>query len=384
MQNIGMLASAKQAEWHTFARWKTIVLVAVIGTLGLPIRCAAQRAQGKPGGQHALRIPTYKLDPSFPPPSNANFNTVSWVTWNSSFKQLWVLQRSNPVVTVWSRNDELQSQWNTDALGDPHSLSFSRGPKEHATAWIADMAPPLLAGTGFGHCLKQFTLDGALLSTIGTCGENSQGTGLHPVQFDEVTDMQWEASGKIIVTDGDLNGLNNRVLKLTPAGGVLAAWSAPGDKPGSGPGEFNLPHTVLVDRCNRLWVADALNHRVQVLSKDGTFYGEIKAFGTLGVYALAFGNESEADHLAVLFVGASPSSGGGTGVVSLFHVQMACSDPKAIGTGKPFTHFEVPIPTSTSTTLLHSIAVDPETWDVYLCVLGSHLPPQKWTAIWTK
>jgi hypothetical protein len=55
------------------------------------------------------------------------------------------------------------------------------------------MAPPLLAGEGYGHCLKAFTLAGDPLSTIGSCRENSQGTGLDPVQFDEVTDIAWDA-----------------------------------------------------------------------------------------------------------------------------------------------------------------------------------------------
>lgn len=28
------------------------------------------------------------------------------------------------------------------------------------------------------------------------------------------------------------------------------------------------------------------------------------------------------------------------------------------------------------------MTVDPETWDVYLAVLGGNLPPQKWIATW--
>ena len=241
-------------------------------------------------------------------------------------------------------------------------------------------APPR---TGYGHCLKQFTLSGGLLSVIGTCGENSQGTGLDPVQFDEVTDVAWNAAGELLVSDGDLNGLNNRVLTLDPTGVVVASWSAPGDVPGSGPKQFDLPHTVLVDRCDRVWVADALNHRVQVIGSEGTYYGSLTSFGDLGVYALAFGPVFPSPPQVVLFVGASPTSSGGTGTVSLFEVPLDCSRPAAIGSATPFTSFDVPIPTSTSMTLLHSITVDPETWDVYLSVLGGSLPPEKWAATWS-
>jgi hypothetical protein len=320
---------------------------------------------------------SYTRDPTFPRPSGIAFGTVSWVERDPRTRQISVLQRSAPPVSAWTPDGALVSSWTTQALGDPHSISFHTAPGATTAVWITDMAPPLLAGTGYGHCLKRFTLSGDLVSTIGTCGESSQGTGIDPVQFDEVTDIAWNAAGDLVVSDGDLHGLNNRVLTLDPGGRVLASWSAPGDQPGSGPGQFNLPHALIVDRCDRVWIADALNHRVQVIASDGTYRGALTSFGDLGVYAVAFGAAFSSPPEAILFVGASPSTGGGTGTVSLFLVPMDCGHPAVAGV-MPFASFDVPIPPSTSTTLLHSIAVDPETWDVYLAVLGSDLPPQKW------
>jgi len=333
-----------------------------------------------------LAAPAYARDPSFPQPSRIEFNTVSWVERDPQTKLIYVLQRAAPAVSVWTTSGALVSAWNTQALGDPHSISIS--PKADAgapaTAWITDMAPPRLAGTGYGHCLKQFTLAGNLLSTIGRCAENSQGTGLNPLQFDKVTDIAWSAPGDFFVSDGDLNGLNNRVLKLDPGGRLSANWSAPDDRPGSGPMQFNLPHALIVDGCDRVWVADTLNHRVQVIGTDGTYYGALKSFGSLGVYALAFGPSRPSPPETILFVGASPTSGGGIGTVFLFRVPVDCSHRAMIGSATPFASFDVPIPSSTSMTLLHSITVDPETWDVYLATLGGALPPQKWTATWPK
>jgi len=266
-------------------------------------------------------------------------------------------------------------------LGDPHSLSFHTNADASTSVWITDMAPPLPAGQGYGHCLKLFTLTGSPTSAIGTCAENSQGTGLSPVQFDEVTDITWSRRGAMLVSDGDLHGLNNRVLKLEPTGTVLANWRAPGDQPGNGPGQFTLPHALVVDRCERVWIADALNHRVQVLGTDGTYHGSLTSFGDFGVYALEFGASFSAPAEAVLFVGASPTLGGGTATVSLFAVPMNCAQLD-VEAHSPFAQFEVPIPASTSMTLLHSLTVDPETWDVYVAVLGGNLPPQKWVASW--
>jgi hypothetical protein len=354
---------------------------------GTVLLCASSLIGGETkherGPMHSttLSVPTYTLDPSFPQPSDISFNAVSWVERDPQSRLIYILQRSSPPVSAWTTDGTLVSIWSTQELGDPHSISFRTGPQGSTLAWITDMAPPLLAGQGYGHCLKKFTITGTWLSNIGVCAQNSQGTGLNPVQFDEVTDVAFDATGNLLVSDGDLNGLNNRMVKLDPNGKVLASWSAPGDKPGSGPVQFNLPHAVLVDHCSRMWVADALNHRVQIIGTDGKYHGEITSFGNLGVYALAFGGSFPSPPETILFVGASPTAGGGTGTVSLFAAPMDCTHPDIAGL-TPFATFSVPIPSSTSTTLLHSLTVDPSTWDVYLAVLGGKLPPQKWVARW--
>jgi hypothetical protein len=334
-----------------------------------------------PGLPPTFPTPLYSLDSSFPQPSGVTFNTVSWISRDPKTNLIYVLQRSAPPVSVWTPEGKLVSRWTTKELGDPHSIALQTAADGSRVAWVTDMAPPLLAGHGYGHCLKLFTLSGNLLSTTGTCAKNSQGTGLNPVQFDEVTDIAWDAMGNSLISDGDLNGLNNRLLKLDSSGKVLISWSAPGDEPGSGPLQFNLPHALLVDRCDRVWIADALNHRVQVMDSDGTYRGELTSFGNLGVYALALGASASSQPATVLFVGASPTTGAGTGTVYLFAAPMDCAHPN-ITNQAPFASFNVPIPSSTSTTLLHSLTVDPQTWDVYLSVLGGNLPPQKWVARW--
>lgn len=355
---------------QAFTRASSLALLCMSALVG----CAGSRFSGS-------AAPVYALDTTFPKSSSVSFNTVSWVQRDPGSNLIYVLQRAAPPVSAWTTDGDLVSSWTTQALGDPHAMSFHLGPDGATQVWITDMAPPLLAGRGYGHCLKAFTLSGTLLSTIGTCAENSQGRGLAPVQFDKVTDVAWDAAGNLLVTDGDLNGLNNRVLKLSPDGQLISSWSAPGDQPGSDPRQFNLPHAVLVDRCNRMWVADALNHRVQVIGSDGAYHGALTSFGELGVYALAFGASSTSAAQTMLFVGASPTTGGGTGTVSLFAAPMDCAHPD-IGELSAFSTFDVTIPSSTSTTLLHSMSVDPQTWDVYLAFLGGNVPPQKWVAAW--
>ena len=41
--------------------------------------------------------------------------------------------------------------------------------------------------------------------------------------------------------------------------------------PGTGPGQFNLPHAIEIDRNRRVYVADRLNSRIQIFDENGKF-----------------------------------------------------------------------------------------------------------------
>ena len=58
-----------------------------------------------------------------------------------------------------------------------------------------------------------------------------------------------------------------------------------GQKRGTGPGEFGLPHNLVVDAKGRVYVTDRDNQRVQVFEANGTFVTEWT--GTGGVSGLA-------------------------------------------------------------------------------------------------
>ena len=70
--------------------------------------------------------------------------------------------------------------------------------------------------------------------------------------------------GEIFIADGYANA---RVHKFTPEGEHIMSW---GD-PGSGDGQFNLPHGVWIDRKGQVLVSDRENDRVQVFSQSGDF-----------------------------------------------------------------------------------------------------------------
>lgn len=137
----------------------------------------------------------------------------------------------------------------------------------------------------FGHCIKQFSYFGKYIRSIGKCGRNTNGSLIDPLQFDRVTDIAQSSNGFCYVTDGDIGGLNNRVLVLNQSMDLIKVWGKH-NKPGSEPLQFDLPHKTVVDVCNRVWIVDTLNHRIQIISGDGKFLGQWRCFGSSFIYGL--------------------------------------------------------------------------------------------------
>ena len=61
-------------------------------------------------------------------------------------------------------------------------------------------------------------------------------------------------------------------MRFDAAGHFLSQWGAPG----SGPGEFDLPHGVALDRAGRVYVVDRGNSRVQLFDSTGQFLAQWK------------------------------------------------------------------------------------------------------------
>ncbi len=82
--------------------------------------------------------------------------------------------------------------------------------------------------------------------------------------FRQPTDVAWDSNGNTYITDGYVN---SRVAKFDRNGDWVKSW---GEK-GSGPGQFNLPHAIAIDRSNQIYVGDRSNRRIQVFDTNGTF-----------------------------------------------------------------------------------------------------------------
>ena len=87
-------------------------------------------------------------------------------------------------------------------------------------------------------------------------------------RFRQVTDVTWDSAGNTYISDGYIN---SRVAKVDKDGNWIKSWGGPG----SGPGQFNTPHSIASDAQNRIYVADRGNGRIQVFDTDGKFLREI-------------------------------------------------------------------------------------------------------------
>jgi DNA-binding beta-propeller fold protein YncE len=82
--------------------------------------------------------------------------------------------------------------------------------------------------------------------------------------FRQPTDVAWDSAGNIYISDGYVN---SRVAKIDRNGDWVKSW---GEK-GTGPGQFNLPHAIAIDRNNMIYVGDRSNRRIQVFDTEGRF-----------------------------------------------------------------------------------------------------------------
>ena len=73
--------------------------------------------------------------------------------------------------------------------------------------------------------------------------------------------------GVVYVADGYGNACIHR---FAPDGTYLGGFGGPG----TGPGEFNLPHGIAIDAHGRVLVADRENERVQFFSETGEYLFE--------------------------------------------------------------------------------------------------------------
>ena len=131
-----------------------------------------------------------------------------------------------------------------------------------------------------GHVVYKMDPQGRVVTEIGTKGV----AGASRNTFNLPTDVGFAPNGDVYVSDGYGNA---RVVKYSADGRYLLEWGTRG----TGPGEFGLPHNLVVDAEGRVYVTDRDNQRVQVFTPNGEFLNEWPDIG--GVSALFMTDEQQ-------------------------------------------------------------------------------------------
>lgn len=153
---------------------------------------------------------------------------------------------SRPAVLVLDPADgRVISSWGVNQFYVPHSISFDG----NGNVWTAD--------TGL-HQIMQFSQDGRLLLQVG----EAKVPGTDDRHFNQPSGVTAADDGTFYVSDGYRN---TRVVHFSADGRLIEQWGAPGN----GPGQFRLPHGIVLGRDGLIHVADRENGRMQSFDRTG-------------------------------------------------------------------------------------------------------------------
>lgn len=169
-------------------------------------------------------------------------------------------RRSEPPILEFNASGKLLKSWGQGLFVMPHGLRVDAD----GSIWATDAR----AGNGKGQQVFKFRRDGKVLLTLGTAGVS----GATETTFNGPCDVAIAPNGDVFVADGHAN---SRVVKFSKDGKFLKAW---GQK-GSGPGDFDVPHAIVIDSRGRVLVGDRNNKRIEVFDQEGRFLEQWSQFG---------------------------------------------------------------------------------------------------------
>ena len=250
----------------TFARRRFMLAAgAAVAALALPPRLAS-----------AESVPTIAYDSVPNPlhlPRDVYFGECSGVAVNSK-GHVFVLSRGNTTGPAYAAAATQLLEFAPDGrfireIGRHlYAWSFAHTVKvdAHDNVWVTDKGSDMVI---------KFTPDGRVAMVFGRKQEASDEATAplkhpnpplpaEPGRFRQVTDVAWDGAGNTYISDGYIN---SRVAKVDRDGNWLKSW---GER-GTGPGQFNTPHSIAVDAKGQVYVADRANRRIQVFDGEGNF-----------------------------------------------------------------------------------------------------------------
>jgi DNA-binding beta-propeller fold protein YncE len=191
-----------------------------------------------------------------PPSGGWESGMVSWLALDDAKGLIYELQRGDKAdpVLVLDRDGRVLRSWGKGSYKIPHSIRVDPA----GNVWTVDAGASIVI---------KYSPVGEKLMTI-SVGEQPETRSA----FNGTTDIAFGPGGRLFIADGYGNA---RVLEYSSDGKRVRAWGTPG----SGPGQFKLPHSIQIDEKGVVYVADRENGRIQKFDLDGKYLGEIPGLG---------------------------------------------------------------------------------------------------------
>ncbi len=201
------------------------------------------------------------------PAPDASLGMVSWVS-SDAGGTVYLLQRgdkADPVIAL-DRAGKVIRSWGKGLYRMPHAIRVD----PQGNVWTTDAAS--------SHVIE-FSPNGQVLLDIAVGGQPAS----CPNNFCGTTDIAFAPNGHLFISDGYANA---RILEFTADGHKVREWGTPG----TGQGQFVLPHSIQIDRAGVVYVADRENGRVQRFDQTGAYLGE-------WTYGKTFGLQADGDYM---------------------------------------------------------------------------------------
>jgi streptogramin lyase len=205
----------------------------------------------------AQRVPelAYKVVPEFfEYPADWVAGEASGVAVNSR-GHIFLFQRAKPMLSEFDAHGHYVRSLGEGLFDHPHGLRID----SKDNIWTTDDT---------NHTVLKLSPAGRVLLVLGRRNSGGEANWL----FNKPADVAVTESGDIYVADGYGN---SRIVKFDRSGNFIKAWG----RYGSEVGEFMLPHSVVVDKAGRVYVADRENARIQIFDSDGRFLTQWTGIG---------------------------------------------------------------------------------------------------------
>lgn len=195
---------------------------------------------------------------SFKLPAGMNFGGTSGIAINSR-GNLFVLHRGPMPLMEFDPDGNFIRGWGDGLFERPHGLRID--PDDNI--WATDVS---------GHMVYKFNPAGRIEMVLGVKGRVGEWHDFgHLRLFDEPSEAAVGPDGDVYVLQGHGKG-ESRVIKFDRHGHFIKTWG----RTGKGPGEFNVPHSIVFDAKGLIHIADRSNSRIQVFDADGNYIRESK------------------------------------------------------------------------------------------------------------